>query len=181
MKYSDRLVDDNVTIFLLHGVIQQQIHRVRNYTKKHITVDFCEKFLTDLSVNGTPLSMDDVIYHVNNRKSYPKKSFVITFDDGFENNYSIACPLLRNFNIPATFYVTTDFIDNNRMSWIDRIEYVIEISDFGTVLVQSETWSFDHTINSKMEFLDNVRKKLKSQKRIRSRSDCHRHSKTTGI
>ena len=28
--------------------------------------------------------------------------------------------------IPATFYITTDFIDKNLMSWIDKIEHMVE-------------------------------------------------------
>lgn len=35
----------------------------------------------------------------------------ITFDDGMRNNHSIALPILREYNIPATVYVTIGFID----------------------------------------------------------------------
>ena len=34
----------------------------------------------------------------------------------------LAAPILNDLNIPATFYITTDFITNNSMSWIDMIE-----------------------------------------------------------
>src|SRR3990167_4977340 len=129
--YSDLLTNDAVVIFLLHGVIHQQTHLVRNYTQKHITSDNFYFFLKDLSHAGTPLSMHDVFEYVTKRKPFPAKSFVISFDDGFENNFSIARPLLRQFSIPAIFYVTTDFIENNHMSWIDRIEYVVELSNGG--------------------------------------------------
>ena len=35
----------------------------------------------------------------------------ITFDDGYENNYSQAFPLLKKYGLRATFFITTDFID----------------------------------------------------------------------
>ena len=56
----------------------------------------------------------------------PDFSFSITFDDGFENNYSIARPILEKLSIPATFYVSTNLIDKNLMTWIDQIEYCID-------------------------------------------------------
>ena len=57
----------------------------------------------------------------------PRNAYAITFDDGFENNYSLAAPILDDFNLPATFYFSTDFIENNSMSWIDKIEYCVEL------------------------------------------------------
>ena len=42
------------------------------------------------------------------------------------NNYSIAAPILNDLKIPATFYFSTDFVENNTMSWIDKIEYCFE-------------------------------------------------------
>ena len=51
---------------------------------------------------------------------------MISFDDGFENNYSIAAPILDYFKLNATFYFSTDFVQNNSKSWIDKIEYCFE-------------------------------------------------------
>ena len=41
----------------------------------------------------------------------PDKSVMITFDDGHESNYTIALPILKKYNFKATFFITTDFID----------------------------------------------------------------------
>ena len=49
--------------------------------------------------------MDEVVFIKKNNQKISKKSFVITFDDGFENNYSIAAPVLDDLNIPATFSI----------------------------------------------------------------------------
>lgn len=165
-KYSEMLLNDNLVIFLLHGVIDQQKYFVRNYTHKHISQEFFYNFISHLSKLGTPLSMDDVVQYSSNKKKFPKKSFVITFDDGFENNYSIACPILKIFNIPATLYITTRFIDENLMSWIDRIEYVVELSESGSIDIDNQCLFFDDTVTSKIKFLENIRKILKVQKNI---------------
>ena len=125
-NYSQFIQDDRFVIFLLHGVITQQVHRVRNYTKKHLQYDRFVSILRDLCVHGTPVSMSDVVDATCGESVLPNRSFVLTFDDGFENNHSIVAPILEDFGVPATFYITTDFIDSNKPSWIDMIEYAVE-------------------------------------------------------
>jgi len=47
---------------------------------------------------------------------------VITFDDGFQNNFNIAYPILKQYIMPFTIFLTSDFIENNNytfMSWKD--------------------------------------------------------------
>ena len=124
--YSQFIQDDRFVIFLLHGVITQQVHRVRNYTKKHLQRDRFVSILRDLCTHGTPVSMSDIVEATCGELVLPNKSFVLTFDDGFENNYSVVAPILEEFDVPATFYITTDFIESNRPSWIDMIEYAVE-------------------------------------------------------
>ena len=43
-----------------------------------------------------------------------KKPVIITFDDGYENNYTYAYPILKKYNFTATIFVCTDFIDKPR-------------------------------------------------------------------
>jgi peptidoglycan/xylan/chitin deacetylase (PgdA/CDA1 family) len=41
----------------------------------------------------------------------PEKTIVITFDDGYYDNWATAYPILAEFGVPATIYITTGFID----------------------------------------------------------------------
>lgn len=52
--------------------------------------------------------------------SLPVNSAVITFDDGYKDNYTNALPILLKHKIPATFFVTTSFIGGGCM-WNDRV------------------------------------------------------------
>ena len=126
MSYSRHLADDTLAIYLFHGVVRESPYPVRNYTRKHLTAAVFRQILQDLKAHGTPVSMQEVLQSREGGAPLPPRAFAITFDDGFENNVSVAAPLLADLDIPATFYVTTDFVDRNRMSWIDRIEYCLE-------------------------------------------------------
>lgn len=44
-------------------------------------------------------------------KSVPEKSIVLTFDDGYEDNYVEALPILKEFGFKATFFIITDWVD----------------------------------------------------------------------
>ena len=55
-----------------------------------------------------------------------KPKAIITFDDGYQNNYSVAYPILKKLKLPATIYVVTDFIDTNELFWFDKVIYSIQ-------------------------------------------------------
>ena len=162
MSYTDWLATDALAIFLFHGVVEKDDYAVRNYTHKHLTVDAFNAVLGDLVDAGEPLAMDDVIRFKEGGRPYPDRSFAVTFDDGFENNLSVAAPLLRKHGVPATFYVTTNFVATNQMSWIDRIEWAFERAAEVSVRVP---WSDDARTAgdaaTKKRFLNEIRDKVK--------------------
>ncbi|MBC8498968.1 MAG: polysaccharide deacetylase family protein, partial [Candidatus Atribacteria bacterium] len=46
----------------------------------------------------------------------PSKPIVITIDDGFKSTYTLAYPVLKKYNFPATIFLYTDFIEKNSHS-----------------------------------------------------------------
>ena len=164
----ERLTNHSLVIFLFHGVIDRQHHRVRNYTGKHLEAKLFARCLKRLAHEGYAMSMDEVLAYCESGEAFPENAFAITFDDGFENNISIAAPILADLNIPAMIYVTSGFIDENGMSWIDRVEYAVEAAASQTIEVDwaQETYSLTDT-DSRIRFLKAVRAYVKND------SACH--------
>src|ERR1700741_886022 len=65
------------------------------------------------------ISMKDVVAWLNNEKSIPMKSAVITIDDGWNSQYYVAWPILKEFNYPFTLFIYTDYIERGGkpMTW----------------------------------------------------------------
>jgi len=55
------------------------------------------------------------------RGALPPRAACITFDDGYENNYSIAAPILRARKLPATVFVATGYTNNARRMFNDTV------------------------------------------------------------
>ncbi len=55
----------------------------------------------------------------------PRNAAVITFDDGYRDNYLHAYPILRKYSVPATVFLATAHIDEGTPFWWDRVSYAI--------------------------------------------------------
>ena len=157
-----------ISIFLFHGVVKKKTeNNFVDYINKHLDKTHFEKIIKFLKSHGTSLSMSEAVYILDNKLETPKNAFVITFDDGFKNNYEIACPILDYYKINSIFYVTSSFIEENTNSWIDDIE--IDLINTTTENVNLLNKSFKIISNKeKKYFLEFIRHevKIKNNKKI---------------
>ena len=171
-RYVSRLSDDNLMMLLLHGVIREQTDLVRNYNRKHILESEFHDLMVALKKKGTPLDIDEFIDIQSQDKSLPSGSFVVTFDDGFENNYSVAAPILKALDIPAIIYVTTKFIDDNLMSWIDQVDLAVQTTERKILNLSFVDYPVDiSSVEAKIQFLNFIRTTAKGDRNFFNRID----------
>jgi peptidoglycan/xylan/chitin deacetylase (PgdA/CDA1 family) len=70
-----------------------------------------EQHLEWLASNTHVVPADEVLAHAQLADSRP--AVALTFDDGYRDNHENALPLLLRYRFPATFFVTTGFIDQD--------------------------------------------------------------------
>jgi peptidoglycan/xylan/chitin deacetylase (PgdA/CDA1 family) len=54
---------------------------------------------------------------------------LVTFDDGYRDNYTVAYPILRDHGARATFFLTTGFLDGQATAWWDEIAWLVRTSE----------------------------------------------------
>lgn len=109
-------------ILLYHGVRPTEDRVSPDIRQKHVSSTSFEQQLRFLAKTHRFYSLHDVQTHIERGISLPRNGACITFDDGYQNNATIAAPILKRLGIPATFFVTTGFIDHRHLLWVDRFE-----------------------------------------------------------
>lgn len=88
------------------------------------TSDF-EDQMKYLSKTHKILSLNELATCLQVGKPLAKKVAVVTFDDGYRDNYRYAFPILKKYKIPATVFLVTGHIDTGNLFWFDKIRYII--------------------------------------------------------
>jgi peptidoglycan/xylan/chitin deacetylase (PgdA/CDA1 family) len=70
------------------------------------------------------ISLQELVEHLE-KGVIPSRSVVVTFDDGFADNFLWAYPYLKRHQITATIFLTTDAIDNHKPIWIQELCYLV--------------------------------------------------------
>lgn len=111
-------------------------HRVTDEKDESVSTSI-KNFSRQISFLGkyfSIITMERLINSIKNREPLPSNSIVITFDDGYKDVFTNAYPILKMYNIPATVFITTDYIQlpvtshqspvNEMMSWEDILEMI---------------------------------------------------------
>lgn len=60
---------------------------------------------------STPISLDQLVYHLRTGAPLPQKPVLLTFDDGYAGHYEYVYPLLRQYQFPAVFAIFPGKVD----------------------------------------------------------------------
>ena len=88
--------------------------------------------------NFDVIGLDDLDVAINQ----PRGRYVMfTFDDGYRDNYTEAYPILKSHGVPATFFLTTGFLDSAQVPWWDNIAWMVRTSPLSALDVNRWTTS----------------------------------------
>lgn len=72
------------------------------------------------------LTLDEAVDRLATPGPWREPAALITFDDGYRDNFEVAAPILRGLGVPATFFLPTAFLDAPRLPWWDRVACVLK-------------------------------------------------------
>lgn len=135
LKYND----SSVPVLMYHSIDYEKGNELRVPKEK-----FKEQ-MQYLKDNGyTTLTFDELYSFLVNNKPIPEKSVVITFDDGYEDNYLNAYPILKEFGFNATIFIITNTIDNEKVFLTST--QLKEMEENG-IAIESHTLAHDELSN----------------------------------
>lgn len=92
-------------------------HRVNDYDSDPLTTPskVFNEIMEIISRDYRPVSLQALIKRIGEKKPFEPNTVVVTFDDGYKDNFLYAAPILERYDIPATFFITSGFIDTDRV------------------------------------------------------------------
>ncbi len=92
----------------------------------YVTESAFKKQIKYLKKHYKIISLKKLIDLWNNGADYENKRYcVITFDDGWRDNYLNAYPVLKKYNVPATIFLATSYIGTSNWFWPEKISYLL--------------------------------------------------------
>src|SRR3989338_1004981 len=164
-----------VPIFVYHHVRPYVPGESRLQDEYDIAPELFEQHLVYLRDHGyTTVTLDDLVVFTQKKTTDPvTKPVILTFDDGWKNQYVYAFPLLKKYGMTATFYVYTDpigktqYVTKDRTNPIGKVQYLswkdIKEMNAAGMTIASHTLSHPHLNRLSVEELA---KEIADTKRI---------------
>ena len=121
-------------LILMYHRVLENIARDNRYVQDGIAVsgEAFDKQMRYLAANYRPVTLQALVASLQGGPPLPKKAVAVTFDDGWRDNYTSAYPILKKYEIPATIFLTTDFIDSSDPFWFVEASLLWEEGKFTT-------------------------------------------------
>ena len=148
-----------VPVIMYHAVMDDA-SRLGKYV---ISPEELESDFKWLSENGyTAILSEDLINYTENGAALPEKPILLTFDDGYADNYTTVYPMLKEFGMKATFFVVPNNLDRQHNMTREQIK---ELSASGVVSIQSH--SLTHANMTKLNASQQEYEMKESQRQLR--------------
>lgn len=136
-------VAPGVPILAYHGVTADagRARALGNRRRLHVPRALFAEHLDEICTRWRPLALGEVVEALVAGRTLPRRTVVLTFDDGYRNVLTEALPLLRARRVPATVFVLTG--DPRQALWQDRLEAALEATAHAALEWQGRTLSLD--------------------------------------
>ena len=110
---------------------------------QEVTAATFEKQLQMIKRHFNPMTLAQLARYMAEHGKAPRHAAVITVDDGYRDFYEVAFPLLKRYQVPATFFVTTGFVNGDLWLWPDRVTWLLENKRAGVGMFRLGDFSVD--------------------------------------
>lgn len=110
----------------------------------------------------SPLTFEQVIKRLDNNEKLPGNSIIITFDDGFFDNFRNAYPVLKKYRVPATFFISTAYIGSDETFWFNLVSRIIMLNVGKSFEFKSTSYQVPEDIEQRLSLISVILEVCKS-------------------
>jgi len=131
-EYFNGYLRDNWWILEYHRIsdAKEDIFKM-TVPKKHF-----ERQMRFLKRKYSIISIGEAIERLKAHRGLPRYSLSIIFDDGYSDVYYNALPVLEKYDIKATVFLTSDYVDKDELFWFDEVFELVKASSVRQVSIQ---------------------------------------------
>ena len=136
-------------------------------SRQRVSASLFEKQLRWLSRFAEFVSLNEII----KSERADQWRVAVTFDDGYRDNVELGLPLFQRYEVPVTWFISTEFIENPELlPWWDLVCYIMEQTRDGvsvTIAGEEHTYRLDSSAKR-----DKFRRDVREIFTTRDRSTC---------
>jgi len=116
-----RFTQGSGAIILMYHSIAGPDEAIWLNTTEYVSLNAFTRQMRFLARHRKVISLYKLLEMIKNHQEIPNGTVVITFDDGYRNNFTQAVPILEKYHLPATFFLPTGLIDRGENMWADEL------------------------------------------------------------
>ena len=167
-----RLTRKNGAIILMYHSITNSKNNNFIDASYAMDIDVFEQQMKYLSKRRNVISMDELSNILAEGETPKRGTVVITFDDGYLDNYELAAPILKKFDLPAIIYLATGYVSQCEPQWIDQLHWIFQTRTLHSLNFEKNgsCESFDLRRKSELQIAHSklASKLLESDKKVRT-------------
>jgi len=170
---------DSAVIFMYHRVLPKELTQGTEIPVQpgmYVTPASLKLHLSYLKTHFSLISLAELVRRLQVGEAVSRCA-VLTFDDGWLDNYLYAFPILQEFKVPATIFLASGFIGTSRLFWPEEIGWAVLSVRSGKVDISLLPDALLHTIEREShmnleveESIDQIVAEMKSWDEPRRRS-----------
>jgi peptidoglycan/xylan/chitin deacetylase (PgdA/CDA1 family) len=117
---------NKAVVLMYHRVLsEEEASRYPSQVGMMVKNETFRKQMKYIKKHFRPIPLGDFVDHLHRGIPFHSKTCLVTFDDGWRDNFINAYPILKENKIPAVIFLPTDFVGSNRHFWQGEITDIL--------------------------------------------------------
>ena len=92
---------------------------------KGLDVNLFREQIAFMKSNFNIVTMEQVLEAISTKEKLPEKALLLTFDDGYADNYNVAMPILEEYGVQGSFFIPGKTFTTHQLLDVNKIHYVL--------------------------------------------------------